>query len=96
MGAITGDAMKALTLAAADLLEESWVYPVPGETRGYYRLTELEAVELACRLMGIDPEFALSIRLSLLAWNEALEWAGDYAGRVPTARIPDNFAFPRG
>ena len=90
LSTITVDQMKALVLAAADLREESYD-PITST----YRLWYSDAADLACLLLEIDCEFGCPIGLGLSGWwNDMLDWAGDFEGRVPIVAIPTNYSFP--
>lgn len=87
---VTPASLKILTLATADLREESY----DPDTRKY-RLHIDEASELACQLLGEDKDFARIVALALDSWwNDAMDWAGDQKGREAAARIPEGYEYP--
>jgi hypothetical protein len=63
--------MGDLLNRAAGFREESY-----DETKRRYRIDCTQAAQLACKNMGIDPEFARLAGLALDGWwNDALDWA---------------------
>lgn len=94
--ALTPSKFKLLVLGAADLREASYT-PVElrSEVGRRYRLDYYEASELACKLLSVDNEFARPVSIMLAGyWNDALDWAGDCEGRVPTCVVPPAFVYP--
>lgn len=65
------DQIKRATLLAARLHEENY-----NRNQHRYELHTDEAAMLACRLLGVDEEFARLIGLALSGWwNDTCDWA---------------------
>ncbi len=87
---MTPQILKTLTLATADLREQSY-----DEIGRSYRLDQMEAAKLACKLLDQDEEYASLIGLALSGWwNDVLEWSGDKKGRAVIVKIPEDFVYP--
>ncbi len=89
--ALSTNLLKKLTLATADLREESY-----DTVTSTYRLDLRQAADLACELLNYHPEFAPLVALALHdgTWNDVLDWAGDFKGRAPDVKVPDHYSYP--